>query len=71
MLYSMIKIGEETGSLDDILNKTADFYDEELETIIQTSVALMEPILIVVMGLVIGFMVMSIMMPMFDSYTKM
>ncbi|MDR3598293.1 type II secretion system F family protein [Clostridium sp.] len=70
MLYSMIKIGEETGSLDDILNKTADFYDEELETIIQTSVALMEPILIVVMGLVIGFMIASIMLPLFDSYTQ-
>jgi type IV pilus assembly protein PilC len=70
MLYSMVKIGEETGSLDDILNKTADFYDEELESIIQTSVALLEPILIVVMGLVIGFMVVSIMVPMFDSYTQ-
>ncbi len=70
MLYSMVKIGEETGSLDDILNKTADFYDDELESIIQTSVALMEPVLIVVMGLVIGFMVVSIMMPMFDSYSQ-
>ncbi len=70
MLYSMIKIGEETGSLDDILNKTADFYDEELETIIQTSVALMEPILIVIMGLIIGFIVASIMIPMFDSYNQ-
>jgi len=69
MLYSMVKIGEETGSLDSILNKTADFYDDELESIIQTSVALMEPILIVVMGIIIGFMVMSIMMPMFDSYS--
>ncbi|OCA96743.1 type II secretion system F family protein [Clostridium beijerinckii] len=70
MLYSMIKIGEDTGSLDGILNKTADFYDEELESIIQTSVALMEPILIVVMGLIIGFMVTSIMIPMFDSYNQ-
>lgn len=70
MLYSMIKIGEETGSLDDILNKTADFYDEELETVIQTTVALMEPILIVIMGFVIGFMVISIMLPMFDSYSQ-
>lgn len=68
MLYSMIKVGEETGSLDDILNKTADFYDEELESTIQASVALLEPILIVVMGLVIGFIVISIMLPMFDSY---
>ena len=68
MLYSMIKVGEETGSLDDILNKTADFYDEELESTIQASVALLEPILIVVLGLVIGFIVISIMLPMFDSY---
>ncbi|MCE5221056.1 MAG: type II secretion system F family protein [Clostridium sp.] len=70
MLYSMVKIGEETGSLDDILNKTADFYDDELETIIQSSVALMEPILIVVMGFIIGFMIVSIMLPMFDSYNQ-
>lgn len=70
MLYSMVKIGEETGSIDDILNKTADFYDEELESIIQTSVALLEPALIVVMGIIIGFMVLSIMIPMFDSYGK-
>ncbi len=70
MLYSMVKIGEETGALDDILNKTADFYDEELEAIIQTSVALMEPVLIVIMGLIIGFMVASIMIPMFDTYSQ-
>lgn len=70
MLYSMIKIGEETGSLDDILNKTADFYDEELESVIQTSVALMEPILIVFMGLAIAFIVVSIMIPMFASYNQ-
>lgn len=68
MLYAMVKIGEETGLLDDILNKTADFYDDELESIIQASVALLEPILIIVMGIVIGFMVGSIMLPMFDSY---
>lgn len=71
MLYSMIKIGEDTGSLDDILNKTADFYDEELENTIQKSVAFIEPLLIVVMGLTIGFIVISIMLPMFDSYTQM
>jgi len=68
MLYAMVQIGEETGMLDDILNKTADFYDDELETVIQASVALLEPILIIAMGLVIGFMVGSIMLPMFDSY---
>ena len=68
MLYSMIKIGEETGKLDDILNKTADFYDEELDNTIQTAVSMIEPALIVVMGIIIGFIVISIMLPMFDSY---
>ena len=70
MLYSMIKIGEETGSLEGILNKTADFYDEELDSTIQNAVSLIEPILIVIMGLVIGFLVISIMLPMFDSYNQ-
>lgn len=70
MLYSMIKIGEETGTLEEILNKTADFYDEELETTIQTSVSLLEPILIVIMGLLMGFIIISIMLPMFDSYNQ-
>lgn len=71
MLSAMIKIGEESGSLDDILNKTADFYDEEVEQAIQTTTALIEPLLIVVMGIVIGFIVISIMLPMFDMYTQM
>lgn len=71
MLSSMISIGEETGSLDEILNKTADFYDEEVEQSIQTTTALIEPLLIVVMGVVIGFIVISIMLPMFDMYTAM
>lgn len=70
MLYSMIKIGEDTGSIDDILNKTADFYDEELEATIQATVALAEPLLIVVMGAVIGFIIISVMLPMYDSYTQ-
>ncbi len=71
MLASMVSIGEESGSLDDILNKTADFYDEEVEQTIQTTTALIEPLLIVVMGLAIGFIVLSIMLPMFDMYTIM
>ncbi|HAX74073.1 MAG TPA: type II secretion system protein F [Firmicutes bacterium] len=69
MLSSMIAIGEETGSLDEILNKTADFYDDELEAQITTTTALIEPLLIVVMGVVIGGIVLSIMLPMFEMYT--
>ena len=71
MLSSMIKIGEESGSLDDILNKTADFYDDEVEQAIQTATSLIEPLLIVFMGVVIGGIVISIMLPMFDMYTQM
>ena len=71
MLSSMINIGEETGQLDEILNKTADFYDEEVEQAITTTTALIEPLLIVVMGVVIGFIVVSIMLPMFNMYSTM
>ncbi|MCF0149581.1 MAG: type II secretion system F family protein [Clostridium sp.] len=71
MLSSMIKIGEESGSLEEILNKTADFYDDEVEQAIQTTTSLIEPLLIVVMGVVIGTIVISIMLPMFNMYTEM
>lgn len=71
MLASMVHIGEETGALDDILNKTADFYDDELETQIQATTALIEPLLIVVMGIIIGAIVLAIMIPMFEMYTQM
>ncbi len=66
MVDSMIKIGEESGTLDDILNKTADFYDEEVETALQRMTTLMEPILIVVMALLIGFIVIAMVLPLFD-----
>lgn len=66
MVDSMIKIGEESGALDDILYKTADFYDEEVEASMQKMTTLLEPILIVFMAIVIGFIVISMAMPMFD-----
>lgn len=68
MLCSMVSIGEESGSLDDILNKTADFYDDELETAIQQFTSILEPLMIMVMGVVIGFMIVSIILPMFNMY---
>ncbi len=71
MLSSMIKIGEESGSLEEILNKTADFYDDEVEQAVQTTTSMIEPLLIVVMGVVIGGIVISIMLPMFNMYTEM
>ena len=68
MLASMVKIGEEAGSLDSILDKTADFYDDELEREIKTATALIEPSMIVLMGIIIGNILISIMTPIFKIY---
>lgn len=68
MIHNMIGVGEESGLLDDILVKTAQFYDEESESAIQRLVGLLEPLLIIVMGLVIGFIVLSIFLPMIGMY---
>ncbi|HII4515158.1 TPA: type II secretion system F family protein [Clostridium perfringens] len=70
MLASMVKVGEEVGSLDSILDKTADFYDDELEREIQTVTALIEPAMIVIMGVIIGFLLISILTPMFKMYNS-
>ena len=64
MLLSMITIGEESGTLDDVLNKTAVFYDEESDAAISKMVAMLEPLMIIVMAVIIGFIVVSIMLPM-------
>ncbi|WP_409228404.1 type II secretion system F family protein [Gudongella sp. SC589] len=66
MVDSMIKIGEESGALDDILLKTADFYDEEVEVALTKLTTLLEPIMIVGMAIVIGFIVIAMYLPMFD-----
>ena len=55
----------------DILNKTADFYDEEVDQAITATTELIQPVLIVIMGLVVGGIVMAIMLPMFDMYSAM
>ena len=70
MLASMVKIGEEAGSLDSILDKTADFYDDELEREIKTATALIEPSMIVLMGIILGFLLISILTPMFKMYNS-
>lgn len=66
MVHYMVGIGEESGSLDDILSRTATFYDEELETTIARTMALIEPIMIVVMAILIGSIAIAMVMPMFD-----
>lgn len=67
MLLSMIMIGEESGSLDGVLAKTANFYDEESDRAISTLVGLLEPLMIVIMAVVVGFIVIAILLPMYGS----
>ncbi len=68
MITQMISIGEESGSLDDIVGKAADFYDEELDTSISQLISLLEPVMILGLALVVGFIVLSMIMPIFGMY---
>jgi type IV pilus assembly protein PilC len=68
MVTSMIKIGEESGELDASLGKCADFYDQEVETGLQQATSLIEPIIIIVMAVVVGFIILSILFPMLSIY---
>ena len=70
MVTHMMKIGEETGSMEDMLNKIADYYDEEVEVSTQTLTAAMEPIIIVFLALVVGGLILAIMQPMFSMYDQ-
>jgi len=68
MVNSMLSIGEESGMLEDILEKSAGFYDEEVESSMQQMVSVMEPVLIVFMAFIIGFIVVAMALPMFDIF---
>jgi type IV pilus assembly protein PilC len=68
MLTQMIRIGEESGTLDNILEKTAEFYDTEVETATAQLTTLIEPAIMVLLAVVVGFIIISIITPMFDMY---
>lgn len=68
MVIQMINVGEDSGSLDSILKKTADFYDSEVDTAVSQMTTLIEPLIIVLLASVVGFIVVSIVMPMFQMY---
>ena len=65
MVVQMISVGEETGALDDMLTRIADFYDDEVDTAVDSLTSLIEPIMIVVMGTIVGGMVVAMYLPMF------
>ena len=63
LVVNMVDVGEETGALDDMLYKVADVYDEEVEVRVESLVSLLEPIMVVVLGLIVGFIVIALFMP--------
>src|SRR5574338_1412356 len=66
MVISMIAVGEQTGGLDEMLGKIADFYDEEVDAAVSGLLAMMEPLMIVFLGVVVGGMVVAMYLPIFD-----
>ena len=66
MVISMIAVGEQTGGLDEMLSKIADFYDEEVDAAVSNLLSLLEPIMIVFLGVVVGGMVVAMYLPIFD-----
>jgi type IV pilus assembly protein PilC len=66
MVTSMINVGEQTGGLDEMLTKIADFYDEEVDAAVEALLSAMEPIMIVFLGAVVGGMIVAMYLPIFD-----
>src|ERR1041384_6112869 len=63
MVISMISVGEQTGGLDEMLSKIADFYDDEVDAAVSALLSIMEPIMIVVLGVIVGGMVVAMYLP--------
>ncbi|MBQ9504530.1 MAG: type II secretion system F family protein [Lachnospiraceae bacterium] len=68
MVYQMTRIGEEAGDMEGLLTKLAEYYEEEVEIATQSLMAAMEPVIIILLALIVGFLVMAIMAPMMSMY---
>jgi type IV pilus assembly protein PilC len=66
MVTHMISIGEETGALDAMLNKVADFYEDEVDSTIKSLTSIIEPIMMLVVGAMVGVIIISMYLPMFN-----
>lgn len=66
VLLQLISTGERSGTLVEVLNKAADSYEEEFERRVQKALALLEPLMILLMGLIVGFIVLAVLLPMFE-----
>jgi type IV pilus assembly protein PilC len=71
MFKSMVAVGEESGQIDDLLSRTAAFYDDESDLAIQKMVSLVEPLMIIIMAVVIGFIVIAMILPIYTMYQNM
>jgi type IV pilus assembly protein PilC len=69
MSIEMVKVGEETGSLEEMLKNISDFYDEEIETNLNNVLAIIEPVMLIVMGLVIAVILLAMYYPLFTAIT--
>ena len=67
MAIDMIKVGEATGSLDVMLSSVSDYFDERVETRVQRLLTLVEPIMLIVMGVIVALLLISIYLPMFGA----
>jgi type IV pilus assembly protein PilC len=63
MVVNMVDVGEETGALDEMLYKVADVYDEEVAVLVEGLINMLEPLMVVVLGLIVGFIVIALFMP--------
>jgi type IV pilus assembly protein PilC len=70
MVTQMISVGEKTGGLDDMLSKIADFYEEEVDAAVSALTSIIEPVIIIFLGVVVGGMLISMYLPMFDVIGK-
>ena len=70
MVVQMISVGEQTGALDTMLSKIADFYEDEVDEAVENLMALLEPLMILFLGIMIGGIVISMYMPMFSLLGK-
>jgi type IV pilus assembly protein PilC len=62
----MVEVGESTGALQEMLNSLADFFDEEIDTAVSRFITLVEPVLLIIMGIIIAIVVLALYMPVFE-----
>jgi type IV pilus assembly protein PilC len=70
MVTHMVGVGEETGALDSMLDKIAEFYEDQVEASVKALTSIMEPVMIIVIGGIVGFIVISMYMPLFTVYNQ-